>query len=169
VDAQRVRLQIDRILASATFADAGRASSFLRFVVERKLEGHAGEIKESVIAVEVLGRTPSFDSKSDPIVRVEAGRLRERLNSFYAAEGGTDPILISLPKGRNVPEFTERRPREASQSTGVLRLSILPPENDALGPSAGFFGSKTARRNRQCILAVLVADSLSIGFFVPKR
>jgi adenylate cyclase len=117
------------MLASAAFADAGRASSFLRFVVERKLEGHASEIKESVIAVEVLGRTPSFDSKSDPIVRVEAGRLRERLNSYYEAEGGADPILISLPKGRYVPEFTERRPREASQRAGVLRLSILPPEN----------------------------------------
>ena len=56
MDAQRVRLQLDRILASAAFADAQRASSFLRFVVERKLQGHAGEIKEFVIAVEVLGR-----------------------------------------------------------------------------------------------------------------
>src|SRR5579864_7648664 len=129
VDAQRVRLQLDRILASAAFADAGRASSFLRFVVERKLEGHAGEIKESVIAVEVLGRTPTFDSKSDPIVRVEAGRLRDRLSSYYESEGGADTVLISLPKGRYVPEFTERQPREASKSAGVLRLSILPPEN----------------------------------------
>ena len=90
MDAQRVRLQLDRILASAAFADAGRASSFLRFVVERKLEGHAGEIKESVIAVEVLGRTPSFDSKSDPIVRVEARRLRDRLRSYYDGEGEAD-------------------------------------------------------------------------------
>jgi hypothetical protein len=55
VDAQLVRLQLDRILSSSAFADAGRASGFLRFVVERKLDGHAGEIKESVIAVEVFG------------------------------------------------------------------------------------------------------------------
>ena len=96
MDAQRVRLQLDRILASAAFADAERASSFLRFVVERKLEGRAGEIKESVIAVEVLGRTPSFDSKSDPIVRVEAGRLRDRLDAYYEAEGGEDPVLRAL-------------------------------------------------------------------------
>jgi hypothetical protein len=54
VDAQRVLAQLDRILASAAFADAGRASSFLRFVVERTLAGREGEIKESVIAVEVL-------------------------------------------------------------------------------------------------------------------
>jgi hypothetical protein len=81
VDAQRVLAQLDRILASAAFADAGRASSFLRFVVERTLAGREGEIKESGIAVEVLSRPPSFDSKSHPIVRVEAGRLRDRLSS----------------------------------------------------------------------------------------
>ena len=63
MDAERVRAQLDRILASAPFADAERASRFLRFVVERALEGRNGEIKESVIAVEVLGRNTSFDSK----------------------------------------------------------------------------------------------------------
>src|SRR5215472_12262632 len=129
VDAQRVRLQLDRILASAAFADAERARRFLRFVVERTLEGHAAEIKESVIAVDVLGRTSSFDSKSDSIVRVEAARLRERLSAYYEAEGGADPVWISLPKGRYVPEFGERQTREAAKSAAVLRLSILPPDN----------------------------------------
>ncbi len=92
------------------FANAERASSFLRFVVERALEGHSGEIKESVIAVEVLGRNPSsFDSKSDPIVRVEAGRLRDRLSSYYQSAGEPDRVLIALPKGGYVPEFSERQ------------------------------------------------------------
>src|SRR5215472_3161258 len=116
MDFERVRSQVERILASAAFADAERASNFLRFVVERKLEGRASEIKEFVIAVEVLGRTSSFDSKTDPIVRVEAGRLRDRLSSYYEAEGGADPVLISLPKGRYVPEFGERQTREAAKS-----------------------------------------------------
>ena len=62
MDAQRVRLQLDRILESTAFADADRASRFLRFVVEHKLGGHAGEIKESVIAVEVLGRSQIAES-----------------------------------------------------------------------------------------------------------
>ena len=115
MDAQRVRQQLDRILASTAFAEAGRAGRFLRHVVERKLEGRDGEIKESIIAIEVLGRNASFDSKSDPIVRVEAGRLRDRLGAYYEAEGGADPILISLPKGRYVPEFTERRLVQSSR------------------------------------------------------
>ena len=94
MDPERVRAQLDRILASAAFANAERASSFLRFVVVRALAGRAGEIKESVIAVEALGRSPSFDSKSDPIVRVEVRRLRDRLESFYTREGADDPILV---------------------------------------------------------------------------
>ena len=193
MDAQRVRLQLDRILASAAFADAGRASSFLRFVVERTLEGHDGEIKESVIAVEVLGRAPSFDSKSDPIVRVEAGRLRDRLSSYYEAEGGEDSVLISLPKGRYVPEFIERRPR-AARNAGVLRLSILPPDNTSFESFAvspdGRKLAFTAALNGTMTLWVRSLDSLearplagaglaswpfwspdssSIGFFAPSK
>src|SRR5215468_775038 len=108
MDADRVRAQLDRVLASGAFADADRASNFLRFVVLRALAGRSGEIKESVIAVEALGRSPSFDSKSDAIVRVEARRLRDRLDSYYRREGAEDPIVISLPKGGYVPEFSER-------------------------------------------------------------
>jgi Tol biopolymer transport system component len=107
MDVERVRTQLDRILASAAFTDADRATNFLRFVVLRALAGRAGEIKESVIAVEALGRSPSFDSKSDAIVRVEARRLRDRLDSYYRHEGAEDPVVISLPKGGYVPEFSE--------------------------------------------------------------
>jgi eukaryotic-like serine/threonine-protein kinase len=109
MDAERVRAQLDRILASAAFADAERASSFLRFVVHRALDGRHVEIKESVIAIEAFGRSPSFDSKSDPIVRVEARRLRDRLSAYYAGEGRADQVLISLPKGGYIPEFAEQQ------------------------------------------------------------
>ena len=103
-----MREQLDRILASAAFAGADRASGFLRFVIERTLDGCVSEIKESVIGVEVLGRSPSFDPKTDPIVRVEAGRLRARLGAYYQSEGRGDSVLIALPKGGYVPEFSER-------------------------------------------------------------
>jgi Tol biopolymer transport system component len=125
MEAERVRPQLDRILASAAFADAERASRFLRFVVERTLEGRTGEIKESVIAVEVLGRSASsFDSKSDPIVRVEAGRLRDRLSSYYQSSGEADRILIALPKGGYVPEFSERQiPSSTKAMHSALRVA----------------------------------------------
>ena len=104
-----MRVQLQRILGSATFADAERGSRFVRFVVQAVLEGRSDEVKESVIGVEVLGRSPSFDPKTDPIVRVEAGRLRARLSTYYQNEGKTDPILISLPKGGYLPQFSENK------------------------------------------------------------
>ena len=194
MDAERVRAQVGRILASAAFAGAERASNFLRFVVERKLEGRAGEIKEFVIAVEVLGRTSSFDSKTDPIVRVEAGRLRDRLSSYYEDEGEADLVLISLPKGGYVPEFSERRRAAAPSSAGVMRLSILPSENASFESFAvspdGRQLAFTAALNGRVMLWVRALDSLearplagtdnaqypfwspdslSIGFFVHNK
>src|SRR5215470_10166893 len=109
MEGERVRAQLDRILASAAFAGAERARGLLRFVVECTLGGRIGEVKESVIGVEVLGRSSSFDPKTDPIVRVEAGRLRARLGSYYESEGVEDSVLIALPKGGYVPEFSERQ------------------------------------------------------------
>src|SRR5215471_10979992 len=129
MDPQRVRLQLDRILTSAAFAGAERAGRFLRYVVERKLEGRSSEIKESVIAVEVLSRNPSFDSRSDPIVRVEAGRLRDRLSSYYESHGNADGVVITIPKGGYVPEFADRTPPAAPTGPAILRFSILPPHN----------------------------------------
>ena len=105
-----MRVQLDRILASATFAEAERGRKFLRFVVELALAGRVVEIKESVVAVEVLGRAASFDPRSDPIVRVEAGRLRSRLAAYYQSEGCSDAVVIDLPKGGYVPQFQERQP-----------------------------------------------------------
>jgi Tol biopolymer transport system component len=118
MESSRIRAQLSRILASTAFNGAERASTFLRFVVERALEGRVSEIKESVIAVEVLGRRTSFDSKTDPIVRVEARRLRDRLDSFYRSEGADDRLLISLPKGGYVPEFSERQPATVLSPNG---------------------------------------------------
>jgi eukaryotic-like serine/threonine-protein kinase len=123
MEAGRVRAQLDRILTSAAFAKAERAGRFLRFVVESTLDGRAGEIKESVIGVEVLGRSSSFDPKTDPIVRVEAGRLRARLSSYYQSEGNGDRDLIALPKGGYVPEFSERQsPAPAQKAHPALLL-----------------------------------------------
>lgn len=112
---EQVRLQLSRILASKTFSQSERASRLLSFVVTTTLEGRPGEIKESVIATEALSRNASFDPKTDPIVRVEAGRLRSRLLAYYESEGSQDPIMITLPKGGYVPVFAENtRPAQST-------------------------------------------------------
>src|SRR6266705_516034 len=100
---QAARRQLERILASPGFARNERLSRFLRFVVERHLEGRDEELKESLIAIEVFGRSPGYDSKQDPIVRTEASRLRARLSEYHLADGKGDSIIIDLPKGGYVP------------------------------------------------------------------
>jgi hypothetical protein len=129
MEAERVHAQLDRILASVAFAEAERASRVLRFVVTCALDGRADQIKESVIGVEVLGRSPSFDPKTDPIVRVEAGRLRARLNSYYLNEGNGDTVQIAMPKGGYVPEFSERAspppPRKTRHPAVPLVAGVL--------------------------------------------
>jgi TolB-like protein len=106
-DAQAVRRQLDRILESPGFSRNERLSGFLRFVIEGHLDGKDHELKESVIAVEVFGRSPSFDSRLDPVVRTEAIRLRARLSDYYLKDGKADALVIELPKGGYVPSFRE--------------------------------------------------------------
>jgi TolB-like protein len=102
-EVEAARRQLERVLASPGFSRNQRLSRFLRFVVEQRLAGRDEEVKESVIAVEVLGRSPDHDPKQDSIVRTEAARLRVRLSEYYAAEGKYDPLVIELPKGGYVP------------------------------------------------------------------
>ncbi len=104
-EAQAARRQLERVLASAGFSRNERLSRFLRFVVEGHLDGKDQELKESVIAMEVFGRRPDFDSRLDPVVRTEAARLRARLNEYYIKEGQADGLVIELPKGGYVPRF----------------------------------------------------------------
>src|SRR2546428_4063949 len=101
---QEVAAQLERILSSQTFGNGTQASRLLRFIVERTLEHREEEIKESVLGVEVFGR-PSFDPRTDPIVRVEASRLRQKLTSYYQSDGKEDGLRIVLPKRGYVPVF----------------------------------------------------------------
>lgn len=104
-EAGAAQRQLERVLASPGFSRNDRLSRFLRFVVEGHLVSKDHELKESVIAMEVFGRGPDFDSRLDPVVRTEAARLRARLNEYYIKEGKSDSLVIELPKGGYVPRF----------------------------------------------------------------
>jgi TolB-like protein len=96
---------LDRVLAAGEFRSAGRLSRFLRFIVERALAGEADELKEYRIGTEVYDRGAEFDPRVDPIVRVDARRLRSKLLEYYSGPGAADPIRITLPKGGYAPVF----------------------------------------------------------------
>ena len=121
-----VHKQLQRVLASRGFARNERMSRFLRFVVERQLEGRDSELKESLIGIEVFGRRPGFDPQQDSTVRSEAARLRARLAEYYLGEGSGDTLVIELPKGGYTPRFrqSETVGETASQTSYEPRTPV---------------------------------------------
>jgi Tol biopolymer transport system component len=116
-----IRAQLDRILASDVFSRSGQLRRFLSFIVERRLDGQGHALKESVIAHELYGKQTDFDGGTDPVVRVDARRLRDKLREYY--DGRSDPVVISLPKGSYVPAFEAN-----AASTAPSAASSQPPE-----------------------------------------
>jgi len=110
---------------------------FLRLAVDRTLEGRAGELKEYLIGVEVFDRKPSYDPRVDPIVRVEARRLRSKLKAYYEGDGRNDPVLFEFGTGGYVPQIKERPESPASP-----RVNLQPAEGTvAVLPFANLSGS----------------------------
>jgi Tol biopolymer transport system component len=116
--------QLERILQSEVFRTAARSSKLLRFLIEETVNGRADRLKDYTLGAEALGRGDNFDPRTDPIARVEASRLRSRLELYYATEGASDPVVITLPKGGYVPRFDVRSPSE--QTTAPRRASYQP-------------------------------------------
>ncbi|MBB4440454.1 MULTISPECIES: adenylate cyclase [Rhizobium] len=96
--------QLERVISSPEFPGVGRAAAFLRYVVSETLEGRGNRIKAYSIAIEVFGRDPGF-TQDDPVVRIEAGRLRRSLERYYLVAGQHDPVRIDIPKGGYIPTF----------------------------------------------------------------
>jgi TolB-like protein/Tfp pilus assembly protein PilF len=124
----KIVAQLDRILSGRVFRQADRLKRFLTFSVNETIAGRGEHLKEFVIGVEVFGKGPSFDPRSDPIVRVQARRLRAQLARYYHEEGQADEILIELPKGGYTPVFRPFRGLPASRtptSALVSRNTIM--------------------------------------------
>ena len=113
VETPEIEEQLEKILASDTFARAPRLSLLLRYVVAHSLGDNGENLKEYTLGLEVFERGASFDPRTDTIVRVQARRLRARLARYYETEGRGDPCLIEIPRGGYQPEFHLREPLPA--------------------------------------------------------
>ena len=114
-----IRAELDRILASKSFVSAGRLSRLLRYIVDKTLAGESNQLKEYAVGVEVFERDAKYDPRVDSIVRVEAGRLRSKLDEYYNGDTQAPGIRIGLPRGGYAATF-ERR------ANGIDRLSPSP-------------------------------------------
>jgi TolB-like protein len=125
---EEVRGALSQIAASEEFRSSPQLVAFLSFVVEAVLNGDSGRIKAYTIGVEAFGRGSGFDPQADPIVRVEATRLRRTMERYYAGKGVSDPVIIELSRGTYVPGFKYRRGASAitaGESDPGLRRRVL--------------------------------------------
>ena len=116
-----IRAQLVRLLSSELFSRSDRLSSFLKFIVEQTLSGHGDTLKEQVIATELYGKGPDFNTAADPIVRVDARRLRDRLREYYAS-APRDPVVISVPKGSYTPVFEVHSFPDATPAADAVQV-----------------------------------------------
>ena len=118
----KARPQLARILASRTFHQADRLKRFLAFIVEETLSGRGGQLKEFLLGIEVFGKDARFDPRTDPIVRVQARRLRVRLARYYSDEGQEDEVLVDLPKGGYAPVI---KPNQAPPAKRAVTAAFV--------------------------------------------
>ena len=132
---EEIRAQLERIFESTEFRGSEKQKNFLKFIVDETLANRASQLKGYTVAVAVYGRTKNFDPQVDPIVRVEAGRLRRALEHYYLTAGKNDSIRIEIPKGRYVPIFhlpqadpgkTESLASEDSDQLSGPSVAVMP-------------------------------------------
>jgi tetratricopeptide (TPR) repeat protein len=160
-NAALIRAAVARIAAAEQFRDSPQLVAFLTFVVEETLAGRGEQIKGYSIAIEALGRDPSFDPQLDPIVRVQATRLRRALSGYYAAEGADDPVVIQLDKGGYTPSFVHREAQETAKPEPVPVANSLPAERPAADRRTPFWAGAA-------FAAILIAVALGLGLMLRQ-
>jgi TolB-like protein/Tfp pilus assembly protein PilF len=165
-DAARVQEALNRILSSRTFRAAEREKTFLRYVVERTLQGRGAEIKEYTVGVEAFGRGDAFDSRRDTIVRTEARNVRLRLERYYAGEGQDDSLRIELPKGGYAAQFIE----SAERGEAPAAVPTTAPEHapSAAPPPIAETAARAPKRLWLPIAAAVIL-ALATGFWLTQK
>lgn len=136
--ASAIRDELQRVLASPLFRSSARLSRFLTYIVDATLDGRQSEIKEYALGVEVCERGARFDPRIDPIVRIDARRLRTRLREYYSGPGAANPLRILLEPGAYVPSFDGTISRTSAPTAPARSVAVLPfqnlgaPDDDAL-------------------------------------
>jgi CheY-like chemotaxis protein/TolB-like protein len=154
-EAGEVRRAVEGVLASPDFDAPRRSREFLSFIVEEALSGRDEAISQATIAIEVFGRKDDFDALTDPIVRIQAGRLRRSLERYYLLSGKHDAVRIELPRGSYVPVFNRqaaqgaaRSPQPAPASAAVVTLADDWPVVLVSGFKASTLGESEAEATR---------------------
>lgn len=131
-----VRLALERILASDPFSRSPKLSRLLTYLVETRLEGREEDMRETAIAAKVFDQDEEFNPRANPIVRVNASRLRNLLKSYYAETGADDRTRILLPDVGYAPDFSRVAKAAGASGTGVSAAAAAPSGSAAPGTAS---------------------------------
>jgi len=158
--AEAVRSELARLLADELFVNSPTLIRFLEYTVAEALDGRGDQLKESLLGREVFGRGVNFDPRIDPIVRVQAGKLRAKLADYYRGRGSADPIRIEFPKGGYGPHFVPlERDSEKAELPGAPR-----PEPAPAGPAQTVSSATPGRRLSR--IAILAAAGVALAALI---
>ena len=165
-DLKAIREQLDRILNSGPFHQSRRRQRLLEYLVNEMLAGSGERLKGSTIARDVFDRSDAFDSNIDPLVRVEAARLRDRLREYYEVDGRGDPIRIDLPKGTYRPTIEFRQPAASAaldpHSDPVEAPAALADDQRSPEPA---WRNRGVRRQTALLASALIAVLVAAGLW----
>jgi hypothetical protein len=180
---QIILLELERILTSRPFRSSGRSKQFLSYVVRNSLDGHFENLKERTIGTEVFDRDPNYATGDDPVVRVNAGEVRRRLEQYYYVAPTDTPVRIEIPLGSYIPEFhwtskvaPSQFPLAAPQSAVDLLPAEKPaePELQAVLPASQsptpIPPARSVDRQRQWMLAGMIVLAIACaGLWIQNR
>jgi hypothetical protein len=163
------KAELDSLLRSGIFSRSPGLATFLQYICACHFEGKADQIKEYNVAVEAFGRPPDFDQKRDSIVRVEAHRLRKRLQEYYDGPGAGRAIRITIPAGQYAPQFVALNHSGSPDAIISPGLTVIDPGVIPLVKPASLPArpGRNAVRSRQWIMIIAIGVLLAaISWFL---
>src|SRR5690242_7323795 len=94
VSREEIHAQVERLIHSKAFESSDVHRRLLQYLAEKSITGEADRLKEYTIGLEAFGKPPTYDPKHDSIVRLQAGRLRQKLATYYQTEANGDPLVV---------------------------------------------------------------------------
>jgi hypothetical protein len=166
ITTEAIGAEIDRILESDAFRNSDALRRLLRFLADKMLSGEADQLKEYSVGIDALGKPDTYDPRRDSTVRIQVGRLRQKLSDYYGSEGSDDPVIIDLPKG-HFKLVCEARSMEGAAATVEPQMVIAPALPAALPANLPAGQPPIPKRGRaSAILAAALALTTLWGALV---
>jgi len=166
---EEMRQALDRVLNSKHFVHAPMKQKFLRLTCDFHLNGRGPELNEYLIGREVFDRDDSYNPATDPIVRVGAHGVREKLALYYQREGADDEVRIEIPIGSYEPSFTRTERSQGFEAAPVLSADeeIGRQATGAVGAESATGASQYGVAGKKKLLAMrIVVAALSVVVIV---